>query len=118
MRKAYTVEEIALQGWVDEDGNDKPIRIHTLTIAKFRKMADIMEVIQNPSEDEEKTLLDVMLEAVAYSMETFEPALSDPEVLAEYADMPTLEYILDVIAGIRFNDPNLQAAMAATGQKN
>lgn len=117
MKKAYTVQEIELQGWVDENDNPKPIKIHTLTIKKWRKMADILENPEGP-DGKEKSLVDMMLDAVAFSMETFEPALSDPDDLADYIDLPTLEYILDVIAGIRFNDPNLQAALAATSEKN
>lgn len=117
MRKAYTVEEIELQGWVDDEGNPKPIRIHTLTIAKFRKLAAIIDSIKTP-EGEEKSLIDVMMEGVAFSMQTFEPELADPDKLSEYIDLPTLEYILDVIAGIRFNDPNLTAAMAAPTPTN
>jgi hypothetical protein len=116
--KAYTVETIELQGYLDENGDEKLITIHPLVISKFRQLAEILDALMNPKEDEERSVLDVYLEAVAFCMETFEPELSDPKVLENHVDMPTLEHILDVVAGVRLNDPNLQAAMAATSGKN
>lgn len=102
--RVYSVEDIELQGW------DKPIRIHPLTIKKLKKL---FEKIDFENEDvKKKSLLDVFLDAVAVAMETFEPKLSDPDVLADHIDQPTLEHILDVAAGVKLNDPNLAAAMA------
>jgi|ERR1044072_805731 hypothetical protein len=112
--RAYTVEKIELQGYVDEHGDEKIITIHPLVIKKFRKLADILGALSEPKEGEERSVLDVYIEAVAFCMETFEPELSDPEKLEDHVDMTTLEYILDVVAGVRLNDPNLKAAMAAT----
>lgn len=116
-KKAYTVESIELQNYVDENGDDKIIKIHPLVISKFRRLAEILDALVNPQEGEERSVLDVYLEAVAFCMETFDEELSDPEKLAEHADLPTLEFILDVVAGVKINDPNLAAAMAATSGK-
>lgn len=112
--KAYTVETIELQGYVDENGDEIQIKIHPLVIAKFRKLADILEGLTNPKEDETRSVLDVYIEAVAFCMQTFEPKLSKARELEKYASMPDLEHILDVVAGVKLNDPNLAAAMAAT----
>jgi hypothetical protein len=136
-KRVYSVQTVELQDWNDKDGNPKLIRIHTLVIAKFRKLAEILKDLdpeeyvkrlkekkaraeENGEEyvEEERTYLDVMLDAVAFCMETFEPALSDPEVLANHADYATLEHILDVAGGVKLNDPNLEAAMAATSGRN
>jgi hypothetical protein len=115
--KAYTVETIELQGYVDENNDEVQIKIHPLVIAKFRRLAEILDALVNPKEEEQRSVLDVYLEAVAFCMETFEPGLSDPEKLAEHASLPDLEYILDIVAGVKVNDPNLAAAMAATSGK-
>lgn len=115
--KAYTVETIELQGYVDENGDEVRINIHPLVIAKFRKLADILDALTNPKEDEKRSVLDVYLEAVAYCMQTFEPKLGKVRELEKYATLPDLEFILDVVAGVRLNDPNLAAAMAATSGK-
>jgi hypothetical protein len=114
--KAYTVETIELQGYVDENGDEIQIKIHPLVIAKFRKLAEILDALVNPKEDENRSVLDVYLEAVAFCMETFQPALADVNELAEYVTLPDLEYILDVVAGVKINDPNLAAAMATSGK--
>lgn len=107
--RIYSVEDIQLQGW------EKPIRIFPLVIKKFRALGEIIDKLSTPvddlnEEDKEKTFLDVLLEATAFAMQTYEPKLSDPDVLADYVDMATMEHILDVAAGIKINDPNPQAA--------
>jgi hypothetical protein len=116
--KAYTVETIELQGYVDENGDEKQIKIHPLVISKFRKLADILDALTNPKEDEQKSVLDVYLDAVAFCMKTFEPKLGTVKELEKYATLPDLEFILDVVAGVKLNDPNLAAAMAETSGKN
>lgn len=116
--KAYTVETIELQGYVDENGDEVQIKIHPLVISKFRKLADILDALTNPKENEDRSVLDVYLEAVAFCMQTFEPKLGKTRELEKYATLPDLEYILDVVAGVRINDPNLAAAMAATSGKS
>lgn len=109
-KRIYTVEEIELQDW------EKPIRIFPLTIKKFRRLAEILEKLSPSEEDKKKRgyketpFLDVILMATAFAMETFEPELGDPDKLADHIDMPTMEHILDVAAGVKLNDPNPQAA--------
>jgi len=114
--RVYTVEEIELQDW------ETPVRIFPLTIKKFRRLAEILEDL-NPSEEQRKKkgfketpFLDVILNATAFAMETFEPELADPDKLSEHVDMPTMEHILDVAAGVKLNDPNQQAAKAMAGR--
>lgn len=117
-KRVYDVEHIFLQGWVDGDGNEKSIKIHPLTIKKFRKLAEILNTQQREEEDEvpfdERTeFLDVLIKAVAFCMETYEPALAEPDKLADYVDYPTLTFILEIAGGVQLGDPNLQAAMGA-----
>lgn len=119
MRTIYTVEEIQLQDWNDENGNPKPIRIYPLVIKKFKMLSEILKQL-TPEEGEElteeqkkKTFLDVIMEATAFAMKTYEPALGTVKALEQHVDMPSMEHILDIAAGVKLNDPNLQAAMAA-----
>lgn len=117
-KKVYDEESIFLQGWEDKEGKQIPIKIHPLTIKKFRKLAEILNTQQREAEDEvpveERTeFLDVLINAVAFCMETFEPKLSDPDKVSDYVDYPTITYILEVAGGVKLGDPNLQAAMAA-----
>lgn len=106
--KVYSTEEIELQDW------DGPITIKPLTMKKWKTLAKILNKVAEPPEGEEVTFIDVMLEAVAFCMQTYEPELSDIETLSDYVDIPTMEYILDKAAGVKLTDPNLQAAMMPT----
>jgi len=120
--RVYRVEEVELIGWNDEKGNSKPIRMYPLVIKKMRIVSEILdqkELKQKPEEEwteeeKEKSFLDVLLEAAAYSMRTYEPELSDPDVLADYVDYETLAFILEIAIGLKLNDPNLLAAVTAT----
>lgn len=114
MNRVYSVEEITLQGWNNEDGTPKIIKIHPLTIKKLRKLYTKLD-FEN-EKVKEKTWVDLSLDAVAVAMETFEPGLSNPKKLEEHIDQPTLEHILKIAAGIEFNDQNLAAAATAMGQ--
>ncbi len=105
-QRVYSVEEIELIDW------DGIIRIHPLTIKKLRKLMEKVDT-SNP-EVKDKPILDMFLEAVAVAMETFEPKLSDPEVLADHIDQDTLAYVLEKAAGIKLRDENLEAAMRAS----
>jgi hypothetical protein len=114
-KRIYTVEEVELQDW------EKPVRIFPLTIKKFRRLADILEQLSPSEEDrkkkgyKEKAFLDVILEATAFAMETYEPELAVIDKLADHIDMPTMEHILDVAAGVKLGDPNQQAATGIPG---
>jgi hypothetical protein len=114
-KRVYSIEEIELQGW------EKPVSVHPLTIKKFRNLAKILQQL-TPTEEEmkkksfkNKEFLDVMLEATAFAMETFEPELADIDKLTEHVDMPTMERILDLAAGVKLNDPNPQTVPGMAG---
>ena len=101
MEQVYQEQKIKLQGWA------KPITIKPLVIKQFRRVAKIMDNISNPTDEYKETLVvDILLEATAVAMETFEPKLSKTEDLEDYVDMATMEHILNVATGVRFNDPN------------
>jgi len=115
--RIYTIEDITLQGWEDEKGQPKTIRIFPLAIKKFRKLAEILDKFSK-EEYKDVAFIDVLMEGAAFCMQTFCPELSDANILSDYLDWPTLEHILEIAGGIKLNDPNLQAAMAATAGKN
>jgi hypothetical protein len=104
-RKVYEEEQIKLQGW------PKPIVIRPLVIKQFRRIAQILDNITNPDEEhKEAIMVDILLEATAVAMETYEPKLSKTEELENYVDMATMEHILNVATGVKLNDPNQKMA--------
>lgn len=105
-KRVYEVEEIELQNW------KKPVTIKPLTITNFRRVAKVLDNIQNPTKEyKNKIVVDILLEATAIAMETYEPELTDVKILEQHTDMPTLDYILSVATGMKLNDPNQTAAM-------
>lgn len=101
MEQVYEEKKVKLQGW------PKPIVIRPLVIKQFRRVASVLDNIQNPDEaHKEAIVVDILLEATAIAMETYEPKLSKVEVLEEYVDMATMEHILNVATGVKLNDPN------------
>lgn len=106
--RVYSVQEIELIGW------EKPIKIHPLTIKNLRKLYEKIDFSKDEVKD--KAIMDAFLDAAAVAMETFEPDLKDPEVLAEYIDQNTLEYVLEIAAGIKLKDENLETALRAATQ--
>lgn len=106
--RVYSVQEIELIGW------EKPIKIHPLTIKNLRKLYEKIDFEKESVKS--KTIIDAFVDAAAVAMETFEPQLSDPEVLAEYIDQNTLEYVLEIAAGIKLKDENLEAALKVATQ--
>ena len=125
-KRVYRVEDIELIGWDDEKGKPKPIRIHPLVIKQMRIVSEILdqnELKAKPEEEwteeeKQKDFLDVLIEAAAWAMRTYEPQLSDPSVLENHVDYETLAQILEVAIGLKLNDPNLMAAVQATAGKN
>ncbi len=105
-KRVYEVHEIELQGY------DKPVTIKPLTIANFRRVAKVLDNIQNPSKEyKNKIVVDILLEATAIAMETYDEKLVKIEELEKYVDMATMEYILNIATGVKVNDPNQTAAM-------
>lgn len=105
-KRVYEVEDIELQGY------DKPITIQPLTIFNFRRVAKILDNIQNPGKEyKNKIVVDILLEATAVAMESYDPDLATIEKLEQHVDMATMEHILNVATGVKLNDPNQTAAM-------
>lgn len=101
MEQVYEEKKVKLQGW------PKPIVIKPLVIKQFRRVAQILDNISNPDEDHKELLVvDILLEATAVAMETYEPKLSKVEDLEDHVDMATMEHILNVATGVKINDPN------------
>lgn len=104
-KRVYQTEDIELQNW------EKPITIKPLTIKNFRRVAKVLDNIQNPGKEyKNKIVVDILLEATAIAMETYEPELADISKLEDCADMATMEHILNVATGVKVNDPNQKAA--------
>lgn len=116
-QRAYRIEEVYLLDWFEKDGvTERPIRIYPLTIKKLKLAGEILDQLKGEDKEEgkeEKVFIDVLLETVAFAMQTYEPALADVDVLADHIEMDTINLILEIAMGIKLNDPNLQAAMAA-----
>ncbi len=108
--RIYSVEDITLQGWTDENGEPKPIRIHPLTIKALRAIFEIFDFEDEKNKD--KTFMDICMEAAAMAMKTFEPQLSNIKKLEQYIDQPTLYHLLKIAAGIEFDDKNLATTMS------
>lgn len=105
MEQVYEEKKVKLQGW------PKPIIVKPLVIKQFRRVAKVLDNIQNPDEEHKDFLVvDLLLKATAIAMETFEPKLSDVEVLEDYVDMQTMDHILNVATGVKLNDPNQNPA--------
>jgi hypothetical protein len=132
VNRVYRVEQVYLLDWFEKEADangvkvERPVRIYPLTIKKFKQLAEILDQLNppEPSKDangniieedlpEPKAFVDVLLEAVAFCMKTFEPELGTTKKLEDHIDMETMYYILDIAAGVKLNDPNLQAAVAA-----
>lgn len=106
MEQVYEEKKVKLQGW------PKPITIRPLVIKQFRRVAAMLDNIQKPDEAHQDSLVvDILLEATAIAMETYEPKLSKVEDLEDYVDMATMEHILNVATGVKINDPNPSQAM-------
>jgi len=100
-KKVYEEDQVKLQGWA------KPVIIRPLVITQFRRVAKVLDNMINPDDDHKESLMvDILIEATAIAMETFEPKLSKPEVLEDHVDMATMEHILNVATGVKLNDPN------------
>lgn len=105
MEQVYEEKKVKLQGWA------KPITIRPLVIKQFRRVASVLDNIQNPDEAHKDLLVvDILLEATAVAMETYEPKLSKIEDLEDHVDMATMEHILNVATGVKLNDPNQNPA--------
>jgi len=101
MEQVYEEKKVKLQGW------QKPISIRPLVIKQFRRVAKVLDNIQNPDDDhKDSVVVDILLEATAIAMETYEPKLSKVEDLEDHVDMATMEHILNVATGVKINDPN------------
>jgi hypothetical protein len=101
MEQVYEEKKVKLQGW------PKPIVIRPLVIKQFRRVAAILDNISNPDEEHKDLLVvDILLEATAAAMETYEPKLAKVEDLEDHVDMATMEHILNVATGVKINDPN------------
>lgn len=105
MEQVYEEKKVKLQGW------PKPIVIRPLVIKQFRRVAKVLDNITNPDEEHKDMLVvDMLMKATAIVMETFEPKLSNIEVLEDYVDIPTMEHILNIATGVKINDPNQSTA--------
>lgn len=104
-KKVYEEDQVRLQGW------PKPVIIKPLVITQFRRVAKVLDNMVNPDDEHKESLMvDILVEATAIAMETFEPKLSEPSVLENHVDMATMEHILNVATGVKLNDPNQKTA--------
>lgn len=107
-KRVYSQEQIELQGW------EKPITIHPLTIKNIRIF---YQMLDEASKDKSAQVIETLLKLTAHCMATFEPELSDPAVLEEHLDEPTMDRILMIAANFGYNpsDQNLVQAIKEAG---
>jgi len=109
----YTTEEIELQ-----DGtvvtlkplNLKGVRVFQEQLKRYNDYLLSLVESGNQNPDEDKTL-DMFKEMTKVCLQREAPELvSDDDAFEEALDIDTIFKVLEVCAGIKLNDPNLQAA--------
>ncbi|AXH67254.1 tail assembly chaperone [Streptomyces phage Wofford] len=105
----YTTEEIILQ-----DGTEvtlKPLNIKNLRkfMKKWKEMGSI-EIGEDGNSDE---IVDFIIDAAQICLSSLYPDYSNKSKYEEAVDIPTVHKIIEVCAGIKLNDPELEAAAKA-----
>ena len=108
----FTPEEIELQ-----DGTVvtlKPLNLKGVKIfqQQLKGYNDYLESVRTEeSEPDEDKTIDMFKEMTKTCLRSQAPELvADDDAFEEALDIETIFKVLDVCAGIKFNDPNLQAA--------
>lgn len=106
-KTVYDEETIQLQN--GQEVTLRPLNIKNLRLFNV-KMKELRE-INEPTEDEQ---MDLVVAMAGICLRAQAPELVDNgDELEEALDLTTIYKILDVCAGVKFTDPNLQAAAIA-----
>ncbi|AYB71081.1 tail assembly chaperone [Streptomyces phage Yaboi] len=105
----YTTEEIVLQ-----DGTEvtlKPLNIKNLR--KFMKKWKGLSEIKVEESGDSDELVDFIIDAAQICLASLYPDYANKAKYEEAVDIPTVHKIIEVCAGIKLNDPELEAAARA-----
>lgn len=100
----YTTEEILLQD--GEEVTLKPLNIKNLRkfMKKWKELGEVKE---------EDDVVDFIIDAGKICLTSLYPEYDDDEKYEEAVDIPTVHKIIEICAGIKLNDPELEAAARA-----
>jgi len=115
--KVYDTLEIELQS--GEVVEIKPLPIKRLRKASAR-LADFSQKatdgdFDDAESDVQDEFLDVLLDTAVLALQVKYPDLANREVLEDSLDMPTLNKIVEVATGWKFDQSDPKAATAAVG---
>jgi hypothetical protein len=99
--QARKTETIELQ-------SGEKVEIRPLNIKQLRKFMEVVERFQTA---DDKSQIDVMIDAAAVALEPFKPEIAeDRDKLEEELDIPTIWTLLEVAGGITQGNPTTTTA--------
>ena len=88
----------------------KKIGLRPLKISLLREFMSKFDGISEVATDNTKSM-DLLLDCVQIAMKQYAPDLADDrEALEDELDLPNVYKVIEVAAGIKFDDPNLMMA--------
>jgi hypothetical protein len=88
----------------------KKIGLRPLKISLLREFMSKFDGISEVAADNTKSM-DLLLDCVQIAMKQYAPDLADDrELLEDELDLPNVYKVIEVAAGIKFDDPNLMMA--------
>ena len=88
----------------------KKIGLRPLRISLLREFMSKFDGISEVATDNTKSM-DLLLDCVQIAMKQYDPELAeDREKLEDELDLPNVYKVIEVAAGIKFDDPNLMMA--------
>jgi len=88
----------------------KKISLRPLRISLLREFMEKFDGISDAATDNTKSM-DLLIDCVQIAMKQYDPELAeDREKLEDEIDLPGVYKVIEVAAGIRFDDPNLLMA--------
>jgi len=100
----YDIVEVELS-------NGEVITLKPLPIKKLRKFMEIIKEMDSPENESEDAAMDIFIKAAMLCLENIKPELSsDQEKFEEVVEIPTMMKILEIVGGLKLNDPNLLGA--------
>lgn len=88
----------------------KKIGLRPLRISLLREFMSKFDGISDVATDNTKSM-DLLIDCVQIAMKQYDPELAeDRELLEDELDLPNVYKVIEVAAGIKFDDPNLLMA--------
>jgi hypothetical protein len=100
----YDVVDIELS-----DGTS--ITLKPLSIKQLKKFMNTIKEMESPENESEDAAMEVFIKAAMICLENINPELaSNKDKFEEVIEVPTMMKILEVMGGLKLNDPNLLGA--------